>query len=286
MAQQSRRAVRIKALVSGLLLAVSLVTLTVSTRSLEGVPERVGLAVVSFVQRGFDSVSGFFSRTATSIAELRRLQESHRELLAQVEALTNQQRDYSVLKGENERLKEQLAFSQASGYQAQAARIVARDPENLYATFVIDKGTAHGVRKNQAVVAYQNGIEGLVGKVLEASRLTSVVVPVYDATTYVAARLERSRYEGLAVGSGSDDLPLVMKYVKKRAKDEIQYGDLVVTSGLQSLYPQGIAVGRVTKLRIFDYLTSLEIELEPVLDFGRIEYVFVVLGQGAEGGAE
>lgn len=286
MAQQSRRAVRIKALVSGLLLAVSLVTLTVSTRSLEGVPERVGLAVVSFVQRGFDSVSGFFSRTATSIAELRRLQESHRELLAQVEALTNQQRDYSVLKGENERLKEQLAFSQASGYQAQAARIVARDPENLYATFVIDKGTAHGVRKNQAVVAYQNGLEGLVGKVLEASRLTSVVVPVYDATTYVAARLERSRYEGLAVGSGSDDLPLVMKYVKKRAKDEIQYGDLVVTSGLQSLYPQGIAVGRVTKLRIFDYLTSLEIELEPVLDFGRIEYVFVVLGQGAEGGAE
>lgn len=286
MAQQSRRAVRIKALVSGLLLAVSLVTLTVSTRSLEGVPERVGLAVVSFVQRGFDSVSGFFSRTATSIAELRRLQESHRELLAQVEALTNQQRDYSVLKGENERLKEQLAFSQASGYQAQAARIVARDPENLYATFVIDKGTAHGVRKNQAVVAYQNGLEGLVGKVLEASRLTSVVVPVYDATTYVAARLERSRYEGLAVGSGSDDLPLVMKYVKKRAKDEIQYGDLVVTSGLQSLYPQGIVVGRVTKLRIFDYLTSLEIELEPVLDFGRIEYVFVVLGQGAEGGAE
>ncbi|MBP7262586.1 MAG: rod shape-determining protein MreC [Spirochaetia bacterium] len=286
MAQQSRRAVRIKALVSGLLLAVSLVTLTVSTRSLEGVPERVGLAVVSFVQRGFDSVSGFFSRTATSIAELRRLQESHRELLAQVEALTNQQRDYSVLKGENERLKEQLAFSQASGYQAQAARIVARDPENLYATLVIDKGTAHGVRKNQAVVAYQNGIEGLVGKVLEASRLTSVVVPVYDATTYVAARLERSRYEGLAVGSGSDDLPLVMKYVKKRAKDEIQYGDLVVTSGLQSLYPQGIAVGRVTKLRIFDSLTSLEIELEPVLDFGRIEYVFVVLGQGAEGGAE
>jgi rod shape-determining protein MreC len=265
------------------MLVVSIITLTVSTRSLVGVPQQVGLSILSFVQRGFNSVSSFFSETAASIVELRRLQQSHDELLAQLELLTNQQRSFSELRGENDRLKEQLGFQARQNYSAIAGRIIAKDPENLYATFVVDRGIMHGVRKNQAVVAYQDGVEGLVGKVLEVSRASCIVVPLYDAATYVAVRLERSRYEGLAVGTGSDDTPLIMKYVKKRARDEIQFGDLVVTSGLQSLYPAGIALARVSKIRVFDYLTSLELEMEPILDFGRLEYVFIVQRQASDG---
>lgn len=263
-----------------LLLVISLVSLTVSTKSLVGLPEEIGLSIVSFFQRGFNAVSTFLSETTTSIAELRRLQAIHNDLLAQVESLTNQQHLFSELRGENERLNGLLGFHETRSYTSVAGKIIAKDPENLYATFVVDKGSANGIRKNQAVVAYQDGMEGLVGKVLEVSPGTCVVVPLYDSATYVAVRLERSRYEGLVVGSGSEDDPLVMKYVKKRATDEIQYGDMVVTSGLQSLYPSGIAVARVSKLRIYDYLTSLEIELEPVLDFSRLEYVFIIQDEG------
>lgn len=281
MAREDARSRRARNVSSGLMLLASLVALTISTRSLVGVPQQLGLAALSFVQRGFSAVSGFFSQTVASIAELRRLQDDHADLVRQVELMANQQRQFTELRSENERLRGLLKFQAAASYASIAGRIIAKDPENLYSTFVVNRGSAQGVRKNQAVVAYQDGVEGLVGRVVEVSRESCMVVPIYDATTFVAARLERSRYEGLVVGGGGDDLPLVLRYVKKRAQPEIQFGDLVITSGLQSLYPAGIAIARAGRIRSFDYLNSLEIDLEPVLDFSRLEYVFIIDAQGA-----
>jgi rod shape-determining protein MreC len=271
-----KKALTRRALASSLMLTISLVSLIVSTRSLVGVPERVGLSILSFFQKGFNSVGDFFSDTISSISELRKLEESYKQLLARVEMLGNLERNFTDLKRENDRLKEQLSYSISSGYSTISGKIISRDPENLYSTFIIDKGAIHGVSKNQAVIAYQDGVEGLVGRVIEVGKSSCMVTPIYDSSAYVAVRLERSRYEGLAVGSGTSDSPIIIRYLKKRAKDEIQFGDMVVTSGLQSLYPDGISIGRITKLKDLDYLTSLELEMEPVIDFGRLEYVFIV----------
>jgi rod shape-determining protein MreC len=267
---------------SALLMAVSLIILVISTRSLAGFPERIGLSILSFLQRGFDGAGQFVSDTVNSIAELRKLEESHSELLRRVETLGNLERSYTDLKRENDRLKEQLGFMSAARYSSVSAKIIARDPENLYSTFVLNKGAIQGISKNQAVVAYQAGVEGLVGRVVEVGRNSCVVAPIYDTTAFVAVKLERSRYDGLAVGAGTSEAPIIIRYIKKRAKDEIQYGDLVVTSGMQSLYPPGISIGRVTKLKDLDYLTSLELEMEPIIDFGRIEYVFIIKNESID----
>ncbi|HOX48096.1 MAG TPA: rod shape-determining protein MreC [Spirochaetales bacterium] len=267
---------RLRRAVPVVLLAASLVVLTVSTRSLAGLPERVGVTVFGFFQKGFSAVGDFVSDTIASIAELKRLRKDYDELTEKLEAYTNMERGNAELREENERLKAQLGFSERLSYERVPARIVAKDPENLYATIVIDKGVAEGVRKNMPVIAFQDGVEGLVGRVLEVGMGSSIVVPVYDSSSYVAARLAASRYEGLAKGQGSADSPLVMKYVKKRAKDEAQFGDLVVTTGYESIYPPDVTLGRVKKLRILDYQTSVEIEVEPALDFSRLEYVLVV----------
>jgi len=275
MVQRNQSATR-RMMGSALLMAVSLIILVVSTRSMAGFPERIGLSILSFFQRGFDGTSQFISDTVNSIAELRKLEQSHADLLKRVESLANLERSYTDLKRENDRLKEQLGFMSVSEYTSVSAKIIARDPENLYSTFVLNKGAIHDINKNQAVVAYQNGVEGLVGRVVEVGRTSCIVAPIYDTTAFVAVKLERSRYDGLAVGSGTSEAPIIIRYIKKRAKEEIQYGDLVVTSGMQSLYPPGISIGRVTKLKDLDYLTSLELEMEPVIDFGRIEYVFII----------
>jgi rod shape-determining protein MreC len=261
---------------SALLVSMSLVILIISTQSLAGIPERIAFSIVSFFQKGFSAAGDFIIDTVNSVSTLRKLESSHRELLARVESLVNLERSFSELKRENERLKEQLGFQKDTAYKSISARIIAKDPENLYSTFMLDKGASHGVVKNQAVIAFQDGVEGLVGRVLEVGRSSCIVSPIYDLTAFVAVRLERSRYDGLASGSGTLDEPIVVKYIKKRAKEEIQYGDLVVTSGLKSLYPAGISVGRVKAIRDLEYLTSLEIDIDPVVDFGRIEYVFIV----------
>lgn len=285
MSDQAPRAdVRGRRAVAPILLAASLLCLTVSTRSLEGLPESLGLTILGFFQRGFSAVGGFASDTVASIKELRRLRENYVELSAELERYTNMERGLADLREENQRLKAQLGFSRDIAYERIAARIVAKDPENLYSTITVDKGFDDGIRKNMPVIAFQDGMEGLVGRVVEVGRGTSKIVPIYDSKSFVASRLSAgSRTEGLVGGQGSPDDPLLMRFVKKRAKDELQFGDLVSTTGYESLYPPDVAVGRVRKVRVLDYQTSIDIELDPVLDFSRIEYVFVVKPQSAGG---
>lgn len=259
-----------------MLLAASLLMVTISTRSLDGLPKRVGVSVFGFFQKGFSAVGYFVGNSISSMAEIKRQRKDFEALAAKLETYSNVERGNAELLKENERLKAQLGFSAGLSYEKIPARIIAKDPENLYATIMVDKGVESGVRKNMPVIAFQDGVEGLVGRVVEVGRGASIVVPLYDTSSYIAARLAVSRYEGLLTGRGSNDEPLVMKFVKKGAKEEIQYGDFVVTSGYESVYPPDLAVARVSKIRALDYQTSLEVDCEPVLDFTRVEYVFII----------
>ncbi len=67
-----------------------------------------------------------------------------------------------------------------------------------------------------------------------------------------------------------------MNYVKKIAKDKIAYGDLVVTSGLGGLYPKGINIGRIRDITAPTYETSLVLQVQPIIDFDRLEYLFLI----------
>jgi rod shape-determining protein MreC len=285
-----RNRIRGRRAVAPILLAASLICLTISTRSLVGVPERIGITVFGFFQKGFSVVAAFFSDTITSIAELRRLRHDYEELAEKLQRFTEIERGLADMRAENARLKDQLQLSEGIVYERVAARIVAKDPGNLFSSIVIDKGVERGIRKNMPVVALQDGIEGLVGRVVEVGRGTSIIVPLYDTSSHVACRLVNTRHEGLVGGTGSIDDPLVMRFVKKRAKDEVQFGDLVSTTGYESIYPPDIAVGRVTKIHVLEYQTSIEIDLDPVLDFSRVEYVFaikpVASAIGQDGGSQ
>ncbi len=84
-----------------ILLAASLLCLIISTRSLVGVPESIGVSIFGFFQRGFSSIGNFVSETVTSISELRRLRENYKELAAKLERYTNIERGMADLREEN-----------------------------------------------------------------------------------------------------------------------------------------------------------------------------------------
>lgn len=269
----------------GVLTFTSILMLLISTRSLYELPEQIGMSIFSFFQGGLYSVGNFFTESFNSLAELQKLKEKYHDAVVKLEEYSRLERDLSDIRQESLRLKEQLGFSIEPQFRKLSAEIIAKDPEGLFPTIIINKGAKDGVTKNLPVIAYQNGIQGLVGRVIEVGQSTSIVLPAYDASTHVAARLQKSRYEGLISGLGSQDAGIVMRYVKKRAKEEIQFGDLVVTSGMQSVYPKDIAIGRVSKLKVLDFETSIEIEIEPIIDFAKLEYVFLVFFDGSLEGA-
>ena len=127
-----------------------------------------------------------------------------------------------------------------------------------------------------AVIAWQGGSQALVGKVITARTFESLVMPLYDTKLNIAARFSASRYEGIVEGQGDPESALRMRFIPKRARDEINYGDLVVSSGMGGIYPSGLNIGRVSGVSYREYETSMEVELEPLLDFSRLEYVFVI----------
>ncbi len=255
--------------VSGLLLAFSSGGFIVNFGN-------IGFSVLSGAQRGLYSVASFFSGTINAVHELTVMRKSYIELQERIADYELLQRSNAEIRLENEHLKKLLGFSRSLDVVNIPAEITGRDPSNLYSGLIINRGSRHGIRKNMPVVSFQGSGAALVGKIVQVGRSSSIILPVYDYQAFVSARLQSTRYEGLINGQGGVDVPLVMKYIKKRARDEISVGDIVVTSGESYQYPKNVPVGMISRIRGLDYETSLELDIEPIIDFSRLEDVFVL----------
>ena len=238
--------------------------------------KRIGFSVVSSLQEGVHTVSSGISNFFQSVAKLSQLKKDYEELSRKLENYEFMQRNNAEIKKENARLKELLGFSDEIEYKNIPATIIGRDPNASFSGITINKGSLNNIRKGMPVVAIQSGNVGLVGKVVSVGFSTSLVMPVFDYQCNVSGRIEKTRDIGIVTGTGDDNGVLTMSYIKKRVLDELSYGDIVVTSGENDNYMRNIPIGTISKIKILDYDTSLEIELNPVIDFSRLENVVVV----------
>ncbi len=238
--------------------------------------KKIGFSAFSTVEKGVHFVVHGISQSFNSVKELKRLKKDYNELVLKLENYEKMQRSNADIRKENERLREQLDFSISMDEQNFPAQIISRDFDNVYAYLTIDKGSVNGIKKNMPVVAYQNGNQGLVGKVVQVGTFTSQIMPVYNMDYIVSARIQNSRDLGLVNGNGSQDNPLLMQYIRKKVADELSYGDIVVTSGENDNYLKDIPIGTISKIISLDYNSSLNIELTPIIDFSRLENVIVV----------
>lgn len=258
------------------IIVACLVSLGINTESFRLKPKEVGQSVVGVFQQAISAVGGFFSRTVTSVGELRDLRAQYDGVVDQLREYEQVAGDISSLQDENDRLRRVLDFSDSIQLENIPARVIAKEPGSFFSGLTINRGRASGVRRDMPVISNQNGVQGLVGRVSEVGVSSSVVMPLFDPQSFVAARLQRSRHEGLIGGQGVANSLLSMRYVAENARSQISTGDLVITSGMRSIYPEGIRIGIVDAIRGEAYETSLQIEVVPIVDFGRLEYVFVL----------
>jgi len=251
-----------------------LLSIPISNRNVVLKPKEVGQSFFSLFQVTANGLARWFSGTWSALGELKRLRQELGEARDRLVEYERGSRDLLELRRENQALRAQLGFAESLTYRYIPARLVAKDPGNLFSTMVLDRGSRHGVRQGMPVVAFQGGLQGLVGRVVLAGLATCTVQPITDPASYVAARLASSRFDGLISGGTSERL--VMSYVKKLALQEVQYGELVVTSGMGQVFPEGVHIGRVREMQAKGYEASLELEVEPIVDFGRLEYVFIL----------
>jgi len=199
-------------------------------------------------------------------------QQENEKLRQSLALLTEKTVRSDELDLENERLRKLLLMKERSMSQLLVAEIIGRDAVGWFKTVLINKGSSNAIHKNQAVVTHQ----GIVGRCIEVAESTSKVLLITDINSSVDAMVQRTRSRGILQGNGSALCELTFI----SSADDVQKGDLVVTTGLCGVFPKGLSLGTVTRvekttLGLFHY-----VEVEPSINLNKLEEVSIILPEG------
>jgi rod shape-determining protein MreC len=167
-------------------------------------------------------------------------------------------------------LEELLELRRNVDVSTVSARVIAGDATPYFRTVTIDRGSGDGVRRDAAVVSP----DGVVGRVVSApaSRASKVQLLV-DRSAAAGALIERTRVAGLVMGD-VDEGVLRMEYVSNL--EDVVIGDVVVTSGVDGIYPKGFVIGVVEVVQRGVGLDKT-ILVRPAVVFSDLEDVLVIV---------
>ncbi len=185
--------------------------------------------------------------------------------LAQLEA---QQRRMVELETENRHLADLLELRDALSTTAIAANVIGSDATGLSRTLMLSEGERQGLQRDMAVIS----TNGVVGKLISVSHDAARVLLISDHNSALDAFDQRSRARGIIAGIVEDGL--TMKYVDR--SEDIKSGDMIVTSGLDGIFPRGLLVGTVARVSREGPGLFLNVEVKAAVDFRELEQVMIL----------
>ena len=227
---------------------------------------------LDLVKQGFESVFFIFTagvrETTSEYLNLLNIKKMNSELRLKNAQLEVHQSRFEEVLLENQRLKKLLEFKESNKMQLIAAQVVGGDLFKDHKTLTINKGTEHGLKSGMGVVTLQ----GVIGYVFRPERWTSQIMLIEDRYSVVDAVVQRTRAHGIVEGKGHSGCAL--KYVER--SEDVQIGDVVVTGGLDNIFPKGFPVAVVRNVESKRSSVSLKVDLDPVVDPAKVEEVFVI----------
>ena len=197
------------------------------------------------------------------------LQDENKRLRNENAALNEQINRYREGYLEGIRLQKLLAIKDGFKYRSVVARVIDNDRTTLFKTLLINKGTADGLRVGLPVLADR----GVVGRIIETSWHASRVLLMIDENSNIDALIQRSRAQGILQGAGSAGCNL--KYISR--VEDVQAGDVILSSGLAGVFPKGLLLGVVTGASRREGGLFQKIDVAPAVDFGRLEEVLALV---------
>lgn len=236
--------------------------------------ENVVEIVVSPVQKVFtdigQGISGFFGY----FSDKEKLHEEIAALKAENLELKQKISENEGSSIENEQLRKLLNLkTDTNAFELKTAEVIARNPANWYNVLTIDKGSADGIALNQPVVSAGNV---LVGRISEVGTTWSKVTLLTDSLHAAGVQVLRSGEFGICEGDASlaTEGSCRLSFVSKNAN--IIVGDTVVTSGLGGVYPKGLVIGKIQKIRPDIQGISQYAIVKPEADFKNLRAVSVI----------
>jgi len=252
-------------------IAANIFFLTVSSRNRTSsfLPYRISLSLVAPLQeivirwiRFNENIWNHYFYLVTAAKENKQIKKA----LADAEAKLNQ---YEELTLANQRLRRLLDFKKATPREVIAAEVISRDPSPWFKTVVINKGKNNGVEKGYPVVMS----EGIVGQIIEISNSYAKVLLLIDRNSAVDGVVQRSRARGVVKGAA--ETQCMFEYLLR--KHDVHVGDMIVTSGLDGVYPKGLSIGKVVTVDRPHAGIFQQVSVAPFVDFEKLEEVVVML---------
>jgi rod shape-determining protein MreC len=247
---------------------ILLISAQVNTKSGVPVIERVTFGVFSEVQRALSGGFAGIRNVWAGYIGLRHLKVENDALkrdLASAQVAVQEQR---ALADRTRGLERLLDLREHLQLETVAAEIIGAAATPDFRTLTIDRGTRDGIRADMSVIAPA----GVVGRLVVPSLRSAKVQLLIDRNAAAGAIIERTRAQGVVVGSGDDRLRL--DYVSEVF--DVVAGDVVMTSGIDGIYPKGFVIGRVESVERTGG-SYKRILIKPAVDFSALEEVLVVL---------
>jgi rod shape-determining protein MreC len=197
------------------------------------------------------------------------LQSENDALRAQVAALEEENLQYREALVASGRLQRIVEMRDEFETPMLPMEVVGQDVSPWFRSVLLDRGYEHGVRAGMPAVTDA----GVVGLVTATSSSASRTMLLLDRQSAIDGIVQRSRARGIVRGRGGDRLEF--EFVVGGA--DVQAGDVVISSGLDGVYPKGLRIGEVEEVVEEPYGLTQKALVRPAVDFGRLEQVFVVL---------
>jgi rod shape-determining protein MreC len=247
---------------------IILISAQVTSKSGMPVLQAVAFGLVAELQRGGAGVVDAFTGLWTGYVDLRGMRAENEQLRQQLADAHIRLQQERALAQRSAELATLLELRGRVALETTAAEVLAASATPDFRTVTISKGTSSGLRPDMAVLSS----EGVIGRVIVPSARAAKVQLLIDRNAAAGALVERTRVQGVAMGTGEDTLQL--QYVLGTA--DVKVGDVVVTSGIDGIYPKGFAIGRIEFVEKVGGAYR-EVRIRPAVDFTSLEDVLVVL---------
>ena len=265
--EQSRFASLRVLLLAGTLVLVSILLLASLVGERFGVSHQLTLELVG----PFQSV---VARAMSSLISLKNdylavgsIREENKELKKLVEKYLKELNEYREGYRTYLFLQEQLKYKEKQEFEPVAARVIGKDPSFWLQTIVIDRGKKDDVVEGMVVLTPQ----GVVGQIVHASDHYSKVLLANAPSSAIDALVQKNRVRGIVKGAGEKGYTL--QYVLRNA--DVAVGDFIVTAGIGGIFSSGVPLGQVSAVRNQERGMFKEIEVQPSVDFQKLETVLI-----------
>jgi rod shape-determining protein MreC len=229
--------------------------------------ERTVMTVFSPVPKMVNRLGQTTSDVYHGYFDMRRSVAENVELQRQVIQLTKENLALRQSQGDLARMRSLVNYSEQLSMPTSLAEVIMIDTSSRFKSIIINRGSEAGVDVNDPIV----NASGLIGRVVLTTRDLAKVQLLTDNNSAVGSLIERTRRQGVVRGDGAGgaqlfDIPALADAVP---------GDVVLTAGIDGIYPKGIPVGAIRKVEEGKNLFK-SIWVRPAVDFRAIESVIVV----------